>query len=42
MNVLIADTIRELVRQINENQITKDQIVFITKDRNQYFLLYYN
>lgn len=42
MDVLVADTIRELVKQINENQINKDQIVFITKDRNQYFLLYYN
>lgn len=47
MNTIIKRTIRELIRFINEynidnpdSKITKDRIVSILKDNDQYILIY--
>ena len=42
MEILISTTIRDLVRQVNELKIQRDNIITIIKDNNQFFLIYYN
>ena len=42
MEILISTTIRDLVRQVNELKIQRDNIITIIKDNSQFFLIYYN
>lgn len=41
MHTFVAEKLREIVSFINKNGIKKDQIVLISKEDNQYTLLYY-
>ena len=41
MKVLIGSTIRQIVNAINAQGITKDDIVTLTREENQYILIYY-
>lgn len=41
MKVLIGSTIRQIVNAVNEQCITKEDIVTLTKEGNQYILIYY-
>lgn len=38
--ILISRTIRELVRKMEENNLNKEDIVHISKDKDQYVLIY--
>lgn len=42
MEVLITDTIRDLVSEVNKLGITKESIVTLLRTDGQYTLLYYN
>lgn len=41
LNVIVTGTIRGIVRQANEENIKKEDIVTILKDRDQFILIYY-
>lgn len=41
MTVIVANTIREIVKTANESKIKKDDIVTILKEGNQFILIYY-
>lgn len=38
--ILTSHTIRELVRKMEENNLNKEDIVHISKDKDQYVLIY--
>lgn len=42
MSIITSTTLRDLVRQVNENKIKKENIVTIIKDNSQFLLIYYN
>lgn len=41
MKVLVAGTMRELVNESNELGISRNDIVFITKENGQFFMIYF-
>lgn len=41
MTALTANTVRELVRYVNELEIKKNDIVTILKENSQFILVYY-
>lgn len=41
LKVIYSYTIRDIISQVNENKITKDSIVSLLKDRDQFILVYY-
>lgn len=41
MGVITAGSIRQIVQQVNDLGIKKEQIVTILKDLDQYILVYY-
>ena len=41
MEVLQANSLRELVDKVNDNGVMKEDIVKIMRDNENYFLLYY-
>lgn len=41
MTSLVAPTIRGIVNKANEEGIQREDIVFLTKESGQYFLIYY-
>lgn len=42
MSIITSTTLRDLVRQVNENKIKKEDIITIIKDNSQFLLIYYN
>lgn len=41
MTVMVADTIREIVRTANEMEIKKEDIVSLLNENGQFVLIYY-
>ena len=41
MTVFVATTIREIVKNVNEEGIKKEDIVSLFKDNGQFILIYY-
>lgn len=41
IQVLIASNLRGLVNQINAKQLQKEDILYITKEGDSFYLLYY-
>lgn len=41
MSIITATTLRDLIRQVNESKIKKEDIVTIIKDNSQFLLIYY-
>jgi hypothetical protein len=41
MDVIISNTIRDLVHKVNEHDIKKDSIVTLLKNGEQFILIYY-
>lgn len=40
VRILIAKTLRNLIEQMNENKITKANVISLIKDNEQYVLVY--
>lgn len=38
--ILTGRTIRELIKKMEENNLNKEDIVYISEDRSQYVLIY--
>lgn len=38
--ILIGRTIRELIKKMEENNLNREDIVYISEDRGQYVLIY--
>lgn len=41
MKALTTNTLRELIKEVNELNIKKEDVVSIIKDGGQYYLIYY-
>lgn len=40
VRIIIAKTLRHLIEQMNENKITKADVISLIKDNEQYVLVY--
>lgn len=41
MNTLYGDTVRSIVRQVNERKIKKEDVVALIKEAGMFILIYY-
>ena len=41
MNTLYGDTVRSIVRQVNERKIQKEDVVTLIKEAGMFILIYY-
>lgn len=42
MQILNAPTLRQLVKQANDLDITKEEVITIQQSQGQFYLVYYN
>lgn len=42
MQILNAPTLRQLIKQANDLDITKEEVITIQQSQGQFYLVYYN